>query len=344
MKISLIGAGNIGSQFYRHATEKGWQVPVVAEITGVYDGAKVGNFVKLYDYLQKNGVKIGDDYLKNIAGSDVAALTIPTSDNGEAAFKMIKNIDELGIPVVTSEKGALSHRFADLEKMIDSGHLGFSASVGGGTRMLRFLESMAVEGDVQEVHAIVNATINNIISKCEKSSLDSAIRNSIELGIAEPGSTSALGIVNTEANKDIPRKAVILFNMLMKHLGKRDYISFRDIKTEPITEDRLKGVLKMARNTRYIVSIKKDCKEGDVPLGGFSIERNGWMLSGGFRDIRDNKLYERIWVDDENNAIVVSKGEKGVYSLSGPGARPKPTVDSMIFDVVEMTKKGIIGV
>jgi hypothetical protein len=30
--------------------------------------------------------------------------------------------------------------------------------------------------------------------------------------------------------------------------------------------------------------------------------------------------------------------------LSGPGARPKPTVDSMIFDVLEMTKKGIIGI
>lgn len=339
MKIALIGAGNIGSWAYKHATAMGWSVPIISEVNGVFDGKNIGEFDRLFDYLKLSGKKIGDDVMEHLDGIDVAMIAIPTFDNGETAYKLIKDMASLGIPVVTSEKGALSYNFRGLENIIGSGRLGFSASVGGGTRMLRFLETMAAERDVKEVHAILNATINNIISRCETQSLQSAIRNSIELGIAEPGSTSALSIINTEVNKDIPRKAVIMFNCMMKHLGLGDYLSFADIKTEPVTEDLLKGVLKRAKSTRYIVSVRKG---GEKPFGGFSLERNGWTLCGGFRDVKDNELFNKVWTYDENNSIVVSKGQKGVYSLSGPGARPLPTVDSMIFDVLEMTKKGIV--
>lgn len=350
MKISLIGAGNIGSEAYRQIAERGWSVPRVITRSGVYDSSNIGKFdEKLSDFLRRDPARrLGDtkDYINHLDDIDLVFLMIPTLDNGETAYIYIKELNERKIPVVTSEKGALSAYFEELEGSIDSGYLGFNASVGGGTHMLSYLEQRALCGDVREIHGVVNATLNFIFDKCSTRSLDNAVERAKNIGITEPGAYSPLEIVNTEATQDVPRKTAILFNTFMRALKElENYIRYDDLKPEPIDDRTLKKLIKEADNTRYIVSIERDKEESEPPTGGFQLAKGEWLIKGGFRKRDENVLFKKIWVPEEYNALVTYEGDygsKGIYSINGEGAMPKPTVNTMIFDTLKMVNKGII--
>ena len=122
MKAGLIGAGLIGSALYKKLQSRGWNIRFVLRKSG------------LYENLDK---KLEGNYLDYAQELDAAFLAIPTADDGSIASGYIKSFLEKGIPVITCEKGALSNHFASLESCLEK--IGFSASVGGGTRLLSYL-------------------------------------------------------------------------------------------------------------------------------------------------------------------------------------------------------------
>jgi homoserine dehydrogenase len=319
--IGIIGKGNIGSELYRKAIVRGWKVAWAMDDTGIFTDLTCSK-------------KIGEprDYASHLDGLDVVFLAIPTMDQGETAFQYANSVINAGIPVVTCEKGALSNYFQELEGAVRGGKLGYSATVGGGSRILRYLEER-MGPQVQEVHAVVNGTLNYVFEGLSKGrSLGEVVEETKKLGYAEPGAKHPLEVINKEATGDVPMKAAILFNVC--NLTEKR-VRAREIAVQHIELGQLKRLVRESANRRYIVSITKDRNDEENVIWGFKHTVGGWHISAGFKHMNDNPLFRELIPSGVNNAILTSEGEfgkDGSYVLTGPGAGAGPTASSMMMD------------
>ena len=320
-KIGIIGIGNIGSELWHKIQAKGWGVECVVDIDGIYCDAHKSE-------------KLGEpgsfeNFLKTL---DLVFLAIPTFDEGETAFGYMRASLGRGVPVVTCEKGALSNYFSGLEEAVRDGKIGYSATVGGGSRILRYLEER-VGPQVEEIHAVVNGTLNYIFDQVSKGrSLGEAVKETQKLGYAEPGTTHPIEVINKESAGDVPMKTSILFNIC--NLTEQR-MRARDITIHQIEASELRRLAKEAMNRRYIVSITREANDEEDTIWGFKHEIDGWHISAGFKHIDENPLFRELIPSGVNNAVLISEGEfgrDGSYRLSGPGAGPGPTTNSMIID------------
>jgi aspartokinase/homoserine dehydrogenase 1 len=319
VKVGIIGVGNIGSELYNRIRAKEWDISCVIDVDGVYNDVSKEK-------------KLGMNYLEHIKGLNLLFLAIPTFDDGKTAFNYISSSLEERVPVVTCEKGALSNYFSELEQAVKDERIGYSATVGGGSRLLRFLHER-VGPQVEEIHAVVNGTLNYIFDQVSRGrSLGEVVRETQTLGYAEPGAAHPLEVINKEAIGDVPMKTSILFNIC--NLTKQR-IRAKDMKTYQINDSELKRLVKEAVNRRYIVSITKDVNNEEDVIGGFKHKVDDWYVSVGFKHIEENPLFRELIPSGVNNSVILSEGKfgkDGSYKLSGPGAGSGPTTNSMVID------------
>lgn len=319
MNIGIIGAGHIGAELYGRARARGWKVDLVLKRSGVYSDLSAR-------------VDDSRNFRRHLNGLDVAFLAIPTLDDGRTAYGYIKMLLSRGIPVVTCEKGALSNYFPDLEGSLD--RIGYSATVGGGTKMLHFARQRAGP-QTREIHAVINGTLNYLFDGVSSGrTIEEVVDEAKKLGYAEPGAKTELEVINTEATRDVPMKTAILFNVL--GLSSRK-IRAKEIRVREMSKAKLDELLAGVQGRRYIVSIARERRKEDV-VGGFSLEAGDWYISAGFKRVDRNPLFDRMIPAGVNNAILLSEGKDGAYILSGPGAGAGPTVSSMIWDAENLIK------
>ena len=316
MRVGIIGAGQIGSELHSRVKARGWEVKVVLNEYGIFKDLN-----EKIDELSNH-----KEHLKDL---DIVFLAIPTFDDGKTAFGYMSLLLERGIPIVTCEKGALSNYFSELKGSLN--RIGYSATVGGGTRMLRYIESMAGNKE-KEFHAILNGTLNYIFDEISRGrSLGEVVGEAKRLGYTEPGANDPLEIINKESAQDLPMKAAIFFNLC--RLGS-DCVRAKDINPHRIKESELDRLVKEAMNRRYIVSFMRKKPKEDM-VGGFSYQIGDWNISAGFKNINENPLFSKLVSSGVNNSILICEGEYGIdgtYTLNGPGAGPKPTTASMMKD------------
>ncbi|XOB42053.1 MAG: hypothetical protein ACKKMS_01620 [Candidatus Nealsonbacteria bacterium] len=317
-KIGLIGYGRIGQEVKKRVLQKGWAVPVIAITSGIYDSGE-----KKIDEL--------NNWLKYFEKVDIAVLCISTLDDGNIAYNYIKNLVEKGIPVVSSEKGALGNYFPELKPWISK--IGYSATVGGGTRLLHWLKDRLTPG-IKEIHLVINGTLNYIFDGLSRGkALDEVVEEAKKLGYAEPGTQEVLEVINTEACKDIPMKISVLLNIC--GFGE---IRAKNIDAQKIGGIGLKKLVREATFRRYIVSIAKEENKEDV-VGEFKFPINEWLVSCGFKNRTQNPLFLQLVPPGVNNAALIY-GIDGTYILTGPGAGATPTVmGSIIQDIEDLLKR-----
>ena len=144
LKVGIIGFGNIGQEFYQKVVSTGWEVAFVADDKHIF----VGDLKKPRDVIS-NWKK----YCRNL---DAVGLAVP-SDNGLAALQYITWLIGKKIFVATCEKSALANYFNVLKPLLPM--IGYSATVGGGSGMLHFLQNRFFSG-TQEVYVILNGTLS----------------------------------------------------------------------------------------------------------------------------------------------------------------------------------------
>jgi homoserine dehydrogenase len=319
MRIGIIGYGRIGKEVKKRVLERGWEISLIVDTSGIYNSEekKINELKNWQEEFEKQN-------------SDVVLVAIPTLDDGKTAYCYIKRLVEMEIPVVTTEKGALSNYFQELKPYL--GMIGYTATVGGGTRMLHWLKER-VTFQTKEIHLIINGTLNYIFDGLSKGrTLDEVVEEAKKLGYAEPGAETPLEVINTEACKDIPMKIAVVLNIC--GFGE---VRARDIKVQRINELYLKKLIREATFRRYIVSITKEENEEDV-IGGFKFRINQWWISGGFKNRTQNPLFFQLVPPGVNNAALVY-GSDGVYILTGPGAGATPTVMGAVMrDIDELLK------
>lgn len=319
-KIGLIGYGKIGKEVEKRALQRGWAVPVIIEISGVYSSSmkqKIAEPSEWLDCFRKENV-------------DIAVLCIPTLDDGTTAYNYIKTSVGNEIPIVTSEKGAWGNYGPELKPWIDK--IGYSAVVGGGTRMLHWIKGR-ISPETKAMYFVLNGTLNHTFDGLARGKpLEEVIDEVKKLGYAEPGAQTPLEVINTEAGKDIPMKTASLINVC--GLGE---IRAKEIEVANIYDKDLKKLVREATFRRYIVSITKEEDEEDV-IGGFNLKINDWYVSGGFKNRIHNPLFLQLIPPGVNNAALIY-GFEGTYILTGPGAGATPTVmGSIIKDIQDLLK------
>lgn len=307
MKAVVIGKGNIGKKLLE---KLGTSVKYVVDVDGIFSGdEKVGSM----------------EELDVIADVDVVFLAIPTFKGGEIAKKYMQYFIPKNIPVVTCEKGALGHCFACAESHLDM--VGKSATVGGGTQMLKYLEDMKNE-NIKGVYGIVNGTMNFIADELSKgNTLHVAVNDAIEAGYTEPGATIPIDVFRAESLSDVPLKAVIIANVC--GLGP---LSFDELKVKDLTDEDVKTISE--GKYRLVVAISREVQEG---IALVEHDLGSWNLYVGF--IEEEKLPFDCLPSGVNNAMLVDLGADGKYTIIGPGAGPDATAAAMVRDAKRLLIK-----
>lgn len=270
----------------------------------------------------------------------IAFLSIPSYEDGRKALQIIKGMLSNGIPVVTSEKGALANFYEELAPQIKD--IGISATVGGGTGMMSYLYER-VNSRTNQIHVVLNGTLNFIMHGIsEGGTAGQVIEQAVTLGFAEPGAKSHLDVLNGEIIGDVPKKASILWNTVLRpKLAPDRFLQASSLLSEKnmkIGQDELNRLISEAGSRRYIVSIFKnsaEMREDDIIAGFRKQLPAGWVIIGGFRKIDGNPLFKPLRLPGPGNGTVIAAGPNesdGVYHTSGPGAGPGPTAAAMAQD------------
>jgi hypothetical protein len=167
--------------------------------------------------------------------------------------------------------------------------------------------------------------------------------------LAEPGSTSPYDMIRTELD-DVALKTAILFNSL--GLSDQEFVDWHRFQFK-LSSDQIAQAMEERR--RFIVSLypkSSDLYEatrvGEESLGGFDVREGRWRVVGGFVELGRNAV--RSTLESTSGADVgfaVGLGRDnadGIYSLTGPGAGPKPTASAMLGDWMRLRKSSPLKV
>ena len=336
----LIGQGNIGREIMRQLGQSH-----IAERLGLKTEPDI--IVEAKGIIRPDGSIDSTTSFTDLALPDVLFLAIPSGGDGTLAYRYIATILEKGKLAVTAEKAALSHFFRELQTASDNfTRFGITASVGGGTRLLRVAEQYNIDqANITEMHAVLNGTMTAILSEVAPTSgagirLEEAVSHAVQAGYAEPGTDSPQAVLRGEAEGDIPKKMSIIYNFL----GLGQTVLSSDDLAFSLSDEDINLAIQASTPHRFIVSFypARNAPK-DVPrYGGFEVEIDDWKLIAGFRALDSNPLFASFApLTAAGNGLVVGLGPElhdGVYAVTGPGAGVEPTVNAMIDDYVRLSR------
>lgn len=336
----LIGQGNIGRELVRQIGQE-------------HVATRLGLMPKPSMIVEVNGITDADGNLDTKTSfadaniPDVMFLAIPSGGDGTLARNYVSTILAKGKMAVTAEKGALSHFFQELKSTSDDfTRFGITATVGGGTRMLRVAEQYNIDqANISEMHAVLNGTLTAIMSEVAPASgtsieLEIAVEHAVKAGYAEPGADSPQAVLRGEAEGDIPKKMSIIYNVL----GLGNTIVTPEMLAFSLSDEDINNAVLAKEPYRFIVSYYPTTSSADPGprLGGFDKIIDGWRLIAGFRPLSANPLFASFApLTNAGNGLVIGLGPNnsdGVYSVAGPGAGVEPTVNAMIDDYVRLSR------
>jgi homoserine dehydrogenase len=266
-------------------------------------------------------------------------LAISTLDEGEAARDYILTCIKAEIPIITCEKGALAYHAKVLKPHLDK--IGFSATVGGGTRMLKYVQSRHLTGKQVEIHAVVNGTLNFIFDEiCQGRSLGEACKEACGLGYAEPGATDPLSLINGEL-KDVRMKTCVFFNTI---LASDRLVTPHELELLRLTAKEVEQLSERSGDYRLVISFtnKKSAREHTRFGRQFSLHFvDSWHITGSFRQVTQASELSSWLPEGFGNAVHIIEGNLGsggTYTLLGPGAGHEPTTSAMLADFEELCR------
>lgn len=121
--------------------------------------------------------------------ADVFVEATPTRLDNDEAFRSISKALSRGMSVVTSNKAPIANHLYELESTAERKgvKLLYSATVGGGTRMLSIAKELASGAKIEAFYGVLNGTCNYILTRMldEDLPFDFVLKEAKELGYAE---------------------------------------------------------------------------------------------------------------------------------------------------------------
>jgi len=325
-RIAIIGFGVIGGGFAEVLIHKAGylrklgvepRVTAICEVDGslvnekgidlkeALKFAKQGKLDKHKDWNSTKVIEIIEDYNFDI----VLELTPGNIKTGEPGLGHIKKALSNGINVVTSNKAPLALKFSELMKLAEKNNaqLKFEATVGGAMPIINLYRNTLKINEIRSIYGILNGTSNFVLTKMneEAISLDAAVKEAQELGIAEPDPSYDIDGIDTAA------KVAILANSLMKRK-----VSFKDIKVKGI-RDVTPEAIELARKHGHSIKLI-----GDVG----KLEVSPRLIPRG----------DPLDVSGSLNAVMLDTDIAGEITIVGRGAGAIETASSLLSDVLEI--------
>lgn len=323
-RAAIIGAGTIGSYLEERLRSGGTKTMCISPgrlgISGKDRTSKVGMRQMIREVLS--------------CEPQVVFLAIPTLDKGETAASYMTAFAERGIPVVTSEKGAIAGQMKEIAPYIDS--VGCSASCGGGVQMLPWLQSRQLNRHRVQLRVVPNASLNFIFNLVANgATLEDACASAEHHHYLEPtkDGEDSLARINGEVH-DAVLKICVIYNIALAEHGR--YITPDNLTGELLTKDQLSELYLSAVSHRFFVefSNRQDRALPRPQWAEFHGGMGDWQISGGFREISGGVSW--IPPGPGNAAMLLEDDMKMSYVIQGQGAGPEPTTTAMLNDAYNL--------
>lgn len=320
--IGLLGLGTVGSGVVRLLQDN---KDKISAITG---RELVIKRVVVHDPTKKRTVELPDipvtTDIADMVQDAAVQIVVEVMGTIDPAESYIEQLLRAGKHVVTANKDLIAQKGARLVDIAQQKQrdLMYEASVAGGIPILRTIVNSFAADQILEVSGIVNGTTNYILTQMnqKKVSYAAALKSAQELGFAESDPT------NDVAGIDAAYKMIILTQFAF---GMN--LTLADIAVEGIDKIRSEDIAQ-AQSLGYTIKLIGAAKQID---GEINVSVGPVLVPN------ENPLAA---VQNENNAVVVKGAAVGETMFYGPGAGELPTANSVLSDIISVTKDIGIGI
>ncbi|MCI5942888.1 MAG: homoserine dehydrogenase [Ligilactobacillus animalis] len=314
--IGILGLGTVGSGVVKILQDNAQKI---TDITGCKLNVKtvVVRDVTAKRNVDLTGIELTDDFTKLVTDDDIK-IVVEVMGTVETARGYIKQLLNSKKHVVTANKDLIAQHGPELSELAKQNHcdLFYEASVAGGIPILRTIVNSFAADQVESVLGIVNGTTNFILTQMTQNGLSyaQALKLAQEKGFAEADPT------NDVKGKDAAYKMIILTQFAF---GKD--ITVDDVKLEGIDGVQLADINEAAQlgYTIKLLGIAKLIDDKlDVSVGPVLVPSSRPLAA----------------IQNENNAVLVTGKAVGETMFYGPGAGELPTANSVLSDIIAVTK------
>jgi homoserine dehydrogenase len=338
-RLAMIGFGNVGQGFAQILAERGGEIEqeqgvrfVIVAVSdllkgSVYDPAGLDPEALLTAVRSTgkvDGVSAphqGWDALRTATETNadaVVELSYTDLKTGEPAITHLRAAIEAGKHVVTTNKGPIALRYAELKALADQHgvQIGVEGTVMSGTPTLRLGRELLAAAGITRIQGILNGTTNYILTQMENgATYASALAEAQAKGYAEADPTGDV------EGFDAAGKVVILAN-LMLNAG----ISLADVDRTGIT-----------RLTPADIAEAQAAGERWKLIG--KVERDGESVRASVRPTRLPVAHPLASVGGATNAATFTTDLLGDVTLIGPGAGRLETGYAVLEDLMGMVRE-----
>lgn len=321
IKIGLVGLGTVGSSVLKMITENSHKVQNITGRNLSIKTVVVRNVAKHQSEVPE-GVTVTDD-LTAIVDDPEIKIVVEVMGGVHPAKEIITSLLNAKKHVVTANKDLIASAGEELAVIAKQNHcdLMYEASVAGGIPILRTIVTSFAADYITEVKGIVNGTTNFILTQMQRKhwSYDQALMKAQELGFAESDPT------NDVEGIDAAYKMVIL-----SQFSYGTHIKMSNMSVEGISTIQQEDVQ------------QADAFGYTIKLLGISrrIDDGVFAEVGPVLVPQDHPL---ATINNENNAVMVTGKAVGETLFYGPGAGGLPTANSVLSDIVSVTKNIVLG-
>lgn len=187
------------------------------------------------------------DIIRDVEHDIVVEVTPTNIETGEPGRSNMLEAFASGRHVVTSNKGPLALRFAELKEAAEDNSLFFryEATVGGAVPIFNLVHEALAGNRVVGIEGILNGTCNYILTRMteERMPYELVLKEAQELGIAETNPTYDVEGIDSAC------KLVIIANSIF---GKN--VTYRDVDVTGITKITPEA-LELANKNNYVVKL-----------------------------------------------------------------------------------------
>ncbi len=283
IRLAMIGFGNVGQEFVRLLqakrswllSNKGLDVEILA-ISTTHHGSllskkaldldKLMGQLRTEGNLKNYGPELTDlSPIRMIEACDadiMVELTTLNIDTGQPAIDHVKRAFEVGMDVITANKGPVAFAYKDLRNLARARgvHFRFEPTVMDGTPIFNLAEKTLQGCEVLSLAGILNSTSNFVLSEIARGrTMQEAIREAQTRGFAE--ADPSLDIDGWDASAKITALANVLMDAekTPKDVERK---GIRDLSREQITDalSRGKKIKLIARASREDDTVKLTVK------------------------------------------------------------------------------------
>lgn len=332
VRLALIGFGNVGQGFAKILLERGDSYAenfglrfIIVAVNDLLHGSafnpaglELTSLLSAKDLSSLPDGTAGWDALATIVRSNadvVVELSYTNLQTGEPAISHVRAALENGKHVVTSNKGPIALRYAELAGLAHSKNLqiGVEGTVMSGTPSLHLGMELLAGAGIRRVQGILNGTTNYILTQMENgASYPDALAEAQARGYAEADPTGDV------EGFDAAGKVAILSALLMNY----------PLRMDQVDRTGITGI------TKADIEEAKASGQHWKLIG--SLEKSQAGITASVKPVRLPSEHPLANVKGATNAITYTTDLLGDVTLIGPGAGRLETGYALICDLLSI--------